>query len=724
MKSKLNFLMLVGVLAVLFSSCKHEPKTASYIPEDVDALVAIDIKSIMNKSGLFDNEAYGFIKAINDTLKTRRDLTLEVLKDMAARPSNTGLRLNQNVFVYAKNHQINIELDTNAFKSAPAKDEYNMTTIAAVAEVLNPKTFGNYINKFLKEISLGYSGIDTILTDTFSVDIKRDFYIPVEYFVYTETDTVKKTRDSVFKKTVKELRGTEVYVADMGQNKFWVWNNEIAYYFRKENTDNRGKYPRYVPVTKKGLFKIKLDEAIANSIATDFYYLFSKDRKSIEGKDNYNALMAKHQDVSAMLSFNSYMNLQPSMFKNMSKNLDLTGSYNLMFMNLNDNDITIETENVLNQGLQDLYNQLGLLNSKINPELFNYIPKESIANAGIAVNLPGIANYAMEQFAGMMPFDSAFYAGFKEKNDTNFSVVTNAFAGDVLFSFSGRDEKEIEKKYPKTVWSDFKDTIVSEATGEKTFKGGMITTTETTKYDSFFNHVHLVAGFKDGEWMRKMIESVLKTPKSDSLGYYEVPMFRLPDTRQPVYANMNEKVVVLSTDPEVVKSVKNGGVKENFSANSAATALQQGNAFMSSSLHVGDFSQKARADMKEVMAKRISKVLIDSLNARSKRVTDTLAWETKADSVASNKIVEVEKKKVKEETEQLKNHAGQMADAYLAMLERFEAIEMTGSGLTSKLVLKMTPGESAGNVLADLLKAFDSNFETIDPFFSWPILTK
>ena len=95
---KITIAMLAFVM--LLASCSKGPKTASYIPNDAMVVVNLNVKQLLDKADAKNIDNISFVKLARQELRNENAQLSEILDDIIADPTSTGLDLREDILYF------------------------------------------------------------------------------------------------------------------------------------------------------------------------------------------------------------------------------------------------------------------------------------------------------------------------------------------------------------------------------------------------------------------------------------------------------------------------------------------------------------------------------------------------------------------------------------------------------------------------------------------------
>lgn len=124
---KKNLFLMLGIVMIL-ASCSKGPKTAAYIPNDALVVTNINVKQILDKADAKNIDNISFIKIVRQELRSENAQLSDILDDIIANPTSTGLDLREDI-IYQMNERGNAALIIPMHKQS--KFENFLTDLAA-----------------------------------------------------------------------------------------------------------------------------------------------------------------------------------------------------------------------------------------------------------------------------------------------------------------------------------------------------------------------------------------------------------------------------------------------------------------------------------------------------------------------------------------------------------------------------------------------------------------
>jgi hypothetical protein len=287
-----------------------------------------------------------------------------------------------------------------------------------------------------------------------------------------------------------------------------AWDNEKAVFLMAQNRDSR----KNLDLEIETLFELKETKQITvNKQFTDFY----KEKK----------------DVSFWFSSNVLATMQQ--FKQMQQQLgvDISDNYMTAHLNFDDEKIKLNTKLFLNDKLTEKMQKHNIWNVNFNTKTLDYLPKESLANTSVAVDL--LAYYELMKSEENL---DQLERLFKQNLGFGLEEFMGSFKGSVVLSLA--DFKEVED--PNNNYGETTTLPII----------GMVFDLNTDKY------------------LKILLDQIPANSLQKRDGYYEVKMGSAYDA----YLAFDKGFCLFTNDKKSIKAFKDGGLNSSSLANSDKAA--------------------------------------------------------------------------------------------------------------------------------------------------------
>ena len=282
----------------------------------------------------------------------------------------------------------------------------------------------------------------------------------------------------------------------------------------------------------KAIFLMAQNRASRKNLDLEIETLFElKESKQITVNKQFTDFYKEKKDVSFWFSSNVLATMQQ--FKQIQQRLgiDISDNYMTAHLNFDDEKINLNTKLFLNDEFTEKMQKHNIWNVNFNTKTLDYLPKESLANTSVAIDL--LAYYELMKSEENL---DQLERSFKQNLGFGLEEFMGSFKGSVVLSLT--DFKEAEhsnNNYGKTTTLP----II-----------GMVFDLNTDKY------------------LKILLDQIPASSLQKRDGYYKVETGATYDA----YLAFDKGFCLFTTDKKSIKAFKDGGLKNSSLANSDKSA--------------------------------------------------------------------------------------------------------------------------------------------------------
>ena len=380
-----------------------------------------------------------------------------------------------------------------------------------------------------------------------------------------------------------------------------------------------------------------------------------EDEDQISSVDEFTDFYDDKKDISLWVSSNIINDYDEFEFIAKQVDIDLNDNYMNMYLDFDDDNISLKTQFVLNEENQKLMEDNDVWNNDFNDELLNYFPKQNLISSSLSID-------PMAYYTILKKEDSFkdINSEFKDEMGLDLKDIFESIKGNAVFSLFGMEEVEysymdwgydfnedmatlLDKKHPISsagyLSSDDKKTLNQGKTIQTSAfngkyciniknvldNGGDIETAIQNDMDIIWYKdgwdygpyiektksekiplMGLAIDINNTKLVKKLIEKAEENVKIEkNKNYYEI----VGDGESPVYFAYNDELLFITNDKKSIKAFNDGGYSsDNLKDSEISSSLANSNFYTHFNFDVEQYPTSIRNEISDMMDNNQEKV--------------------------------------------------------------------------------------------------------------------